>query len=701
MPTGYLVTLGNGALGVGDIISGGTVNFTTASTIGSGQWQWTGAYNGQAYTNTLEPGTYYYATNGNVYFVPQYGSVTTLTNGTAVSAPSFTLPSNGTVSGTSGADVIDSTYTDADGDRVDRDPGAPDDSVVAGNGNDTIIAGMGGDTVSGGGGNDLIYGDSGPSTAAPVTEHMSWAAQGTDGSSVAGGFTQDTGAINVTVGFTDTGNNNPTYQVETSDTMYSAGNENFPVNSSLFLFGNGDGATSTTTISFAASPGAEVADGVRNLEFRINDIDWGSGNHTDVVTVNAFDASGAPVTVTFTPAGSDTVSGNTITADTAADTSATAGGSVLIQVAGPVSQIQILYGNGQGGTQGINLSDLRYEIIPEASGDDRLSGDAGNDTIYGEGGDDTLLGGANNDLLVGGTGADSVLGGTGNDTIRAGQGDTVDGGDGDDLITLVDLGEPGSGTITIQGNTGTQSDGDTLDLNGLADRTTLNIASDIDGERSGTIQMLDGTIVNFSNIDNIICYTPGTCILTEGGYRPVETLRPGMMIATRDDGLQPLRWVGSSTLPAQGNAAPVEIGAHALPGATGPLRVSPQHRMLIEGHQTELLFGTSEVFVAAAHLLNGRDVRRVIGGTVTYIHLMLDRHQVIYANGMASESFFAGGQGLESLHPAAREDLFRQFPALRRAPDSYGETARICLKAAEGRMLSQRLFGDIDIFAAA
>ena len=123
--------------------------------------------------------------------------------------------------------------------------------------------------------------------------------------------------------------------------------------------------------------------------------------------------------------------------------------------------------------------------------------------------------------------------------------------------------------------------------------------------------------------------------------------------------------------------------------------------MLIEGYQTELLFGTSEVFVAAAHLLNGRDVRRVIGGTVTYIHLMLDRHQVIYANGMASESFFAGGQGLESLHPAAREDLFRQFPALRRAPDSYGETARICLKAAEGRMLSQRLFGGIDIFAAA
>ncbi|MCB1330013.1 MAG: hypothetical protein KDK28_11455, partial [Maritimibacter sp.] len=66
--------------------------------------------------------------------------------------------------------------------------------------------------------------------------------------------------------------------------------ESFDPRSSLYLYGNGDGPTSTATIDFAAATGTEYADEVENVSFRINDIDWGSGNHTDVVTVNAFDA---------------------------------------------------------------------------------------------------------------------------------------------------------------------------------------------------------------------------------------------------------------------------------------------------------------------------------------------------------------------------------------------------------------------------
>ncbi len=684
MPTGYLVTPGNGSLDVGDIISGATVSFTAASTIGTGQWQWTGTYGSTSYTNEIETGTYYYATDGGIYFVPSLGPVSTLTNATAVTAPAFALPSDGTVSGTGGADLMDADFTDGDGDRVDRDPGAPDDYIDAGSGNDTVIAGMGNDTVIAGDGNDLVYGDNGTSTPAPVTEHMNWATQGSDGTSVAAGFTQNTGAIDVTVGFTDIGDNNPTYTVETSDENYSTGNENFPLTSSLFLFGDGDGQTAATTISFASSAGADVEDAVENLTFRINDVDWGARNHTDTVTVNAYDANGAPVTVTITPSGGDTVSGNTITANSSADTVGTIGGSVLIEVAGPVSEIEIIYSNGQNGTQGINLTDLRYDIIPVASDSDSLVGGAGDDTLFGEGGDDTLLGG---------TGADSMSGGAGNDTIVAGQNDTVNGGAGDDLVTLVDLGETGSGTLTIEGGTGGQTGGDTLDLAGLVDRSTLNITSVVGTEQSGYVQMLDGTLVNFSNIDNVICYTPGTRILTQSGYRRVENLHPGDMIVTRDDGLQPLRWIGASRSNAQSNTAPIEIAKGALPGGNKTLRVSPQHRMLVEGYHAELLFGEREVFVAAAHLVNGHDVRRTQGGVVTYIHLMLERHQVIFADGMASESFFAGKRGLDTLHPAVREDLLRQFPALRTSPESYGATARSCLKRSEGQMLSQQMFG--------
>jgi Ca2+-binding RTX toxin-like protein len=327
-------------------------------------------------------------------------------------------------------------------------------------------------------------------------------------------------------------------------------------------------------MSFAASSGAIVADEVENVTFRINDIDWGNNNHTDIVTVIAFDADGNPVTVTLTPAGGETIVGNTITANNVANSPGDADGSVLVQIAGPVSSVEIIYSNGQGGTQAIWVTDVQFDVVPVANGNDSLDGGAGDDTIHGEGGNDTL---------IGGTGADSLLGGDGDDVLFAAQGDTIDAGAGDDTITLVDLNEAGSGTITIEGTTTDQDGtGDVLDLNGVADRGTLNITSNVGGELAGTIEMFDGTLVSFANIDDIICFTPGTRILTDTGYRAVETLQVGDMIATKDEGFQPLRWKGERTVLAAGKSAPIRIDPQVF-GGESPLRVSPQHRMLIDG----------------------------------------------------------------------------------------------------------------------
>ncbi len=710
------------------------------------------------------------------------------------------------VEGGSGDDLIDATYGgDPGGDAIDAydySDGSNRDSVEAGAGNDTVIGGHGDDTLLGEDGNDLIYGGYGGTTPLAYQEDLNWSLQGGDGTSVAAGFTQTTGQMEVSVSFANTGNNNPTFTIETSDTLYVDGGETFDTNSSLFLFGQGDAATSTTTIDFAATTGADVSDEVENVAFRINDIDWGNNNHTDIVTVNAYDANGVPVTVTLTPGGGDTVSGNTITAEQVAESSASQGGSVLVEIAGPVQQIEIIYENGQFNTQGINVTDIEFDLIPQASdddsieagggadtvfgedgsdtlgggdgndsldggdgadsidgdggddtisggsGDDTLDGGTGSDTLYGGDGDDilregstggltgalygeagndtlysgtgtgadlldggedddllidqgssggqtTLLGGAGNDTLQGGpgndsleggTGADDVSAGAGNDTILASHNDTVDGEAGDDFIRLVDLGELAGGTIFVEGGTTGQTSGDVLDLNGLADRSTLNITSNVGGEQTGTVQMYDGTLVSFSNIDDVICFTPGTRILTETGYRPIETLALGDRIITRDDGPQPLRWVGTRQVLARGKTAPIRIAPHVL-GGSRPLLVSPQHRMLFEGYRAELLFGAGEVFAAARHLVDGQDVRVEEGGMVTYIHLMLDRHQVIYAEGMATESFHVGDQGLRALHPAARADLFARFPDLQADPTRFGDTARPCLKAFEARAL--------------
>ena len=594
----------------------------------------------------------------------------------------------------------------------------PDDDIRAGGGNDTVFAGRGDDTVAGEDGADLIYGDFGGVSPEAIAQTLDWTAQGNNGTDLSAGFTQDTGAIDVTLAFSDLGNNNPTFEVDTNDAQYSAGGEGFASNSSLYLFGQGDGVTSTTTMSFAASSGADVADEVTNVAFRINDIDWGNNNHTDIVTVTAFDSDGNPVTVQLTPSGGDTVSGNTITADAVAESAADAGGSVLVEIAGPVSEIQIQYANGQGNTQGIWVTDVTFDAVALAGGNDSLSGGAGEDTLLGEAGDDTLDGGSEADSLSGGSGADSLSGSTGSDTldggtgadvlsggsgddlIYAGLGDTVEGGAGNDTISLVDLGDSGPGTITINGDTSGQAQGDTLDLNGLADRATLNVTSSIGGEMTGTVTMFDGSVVSFSNIDNIICFTPGTRIKTPGGYRPIEDLRPGDLVMTRDDGPQPLRWVGHRRVPGQGRNAPIRIAPHiferdpTLPESRG-LLVSPQHRMLLTGYETQMLFGTPEVFAHAVHLENGMSVARQEMPEVTYIHLLMDRHQVIWAEGMATESFYVAEQSLRALSDSARAELFRILPDLATDPSLYGPAARTCLKRAEAQMLLREIQADM------
>lgn len=184
-----------------------------------------------------------------------------------------------------------------------------------------------------------------------------------------------------------------------------------------------------------------------------------------------------------------------------------------------------------------------------------------------------------------------------------------------------------------------------------------------------------------------VCFEAGSLIATPGGSCAVEDLRSGDLILTADDGAQPVRWVGGGGVIARDVALPVTIAAGVL-GNDRTLRVSGQHLMLLDGIDCELLFGEAEVFVSAKDLVGLPGVTQERGERlVRYHHILLDRHQVIFAEGAPTESLHPGPMALAVLPERARAELEKVFLPYEMARFSRQAAARRVLKAHEARVL--------------
>jgi hypothetical protein len=103
------------------------------------------------------------------------------------------------------------------------------------------------------------------------------------------------------------------------------------------------------------------------------------------------------------------------------------------------------------------------------------------------------------------------------------------------------------------------------------------------------------------------------------------------------------------------------------------------------------MFGTPEVLVAAIKLtaLPGVYVDTEIT-EVTYVHLVFDDHQIVFAEGAPTESLLSGSQMLSILPNAAREELLMLFPEL--GQNNYQlEPARVIPTNRNQRRLVERL----------
>lgn len=401
---------------------------------------------------------------------------------------------------------------------------------------------------------------------------------------------------------------------------------------------------------------------------------------------------------------------DTVDAGSGGDTVIGGGGQDLLtgdngddRMYGGAGDDRILAGQGDDLAEGGEGQDS----IEGGEGEDSLQGGAGDDRLFGGQGDDDLDGGEGNDRLLGGQGGDLLAGGGGDDVLEGEQGaDTIAGGAGNDQMfgghdNDVFLAVGGGEDWVYGGSNG--RDFDELRMGGIRHWQILEQRPDSDGNGyDGLIGIYDasGAItgrIEFRNIENIICFTAGCRIATPRGEVPVETLRPGDRVVTRDNGLQELRWIGGRSLTWQELAAaphlrPIRITQGSL-GQGLPERdmlVSPNHRMLVASSRSALYFAEAEVLVAAKHLVDHRAIRPVEPFAVTYVHLLFDRHEVVLADGAWSESFQPGDWSLNGIGNAQRLEIVELFPALATAAGRAAfAAARPTLKRAEAALLAR------------
>ncbi|MDO7588668.1 MAG: Hint domain-containing protein [Planktomarina temperata] len=193
------------------------------------------------------------------------------------------------------------------------------------------------------------------------------------------------------------------------------------------------------------------------------------------------------------------------------------------------------------------------------------------------------------------------------------------------------------------------------------------------------------------------CFCAGTWIDTPAGARRVETLCVGDLVRTRHHGPQTIRWIGRRSVKLapyfpKDKLRPIEISIGALGQGLPrePLRLSRQHRVLVSSPINQRMFGTQDSLIAAVKLTDLPGIHIDTDCTeVTYIHLLFDQHEVIFANGAPCETLHTGPEALKSISSAARAELFAIFPELMTAPSQH-RLAALCPENRQQRQLIAR-----------
>lgn len=446
---------------------------------------------------------------------------------------------DGTVNGTAGDDNMGTSYTDADGTKMNAyggndtvDAGAGNDTISTGDGNDLVYGGTGNDSIHGGLGNDTIYGGTGNDTL--VGDEGNDALYGDAGADLLYGQEGNDALYG--------GDDNDTLRGEAgNDTLYGGAGDDSLVGgtgSDVLYGGDGNdelygqedadsleggagndyvsGGTGNDTIkgdagndsvyggegndSLYGGTGNDTLDGGSGNDrldggddsdyFRLQDgfgIDTviGGEGGTDFDKIDLSQLS-SPVTISYSGNEAGWITGSAGSVSfSQIEAITTTGGADSFD--GRLSQQGVTLDLGAGNDTA--LGTFGNDSIFGGTGDDYIDSWGGNDTVYGGAGNDTVLGGGDNDLLHGGdgndvmqgwTGNDTLYGGAGNDTLQSWEGnELIDGGNDADTFLITQTG----GVDTILGGEG-GTDFDRLDFNDA--NATSGVTVTYSGDEKGT-----------------------------------------------------------------------------------------------------------------------------------------------------------------------------------------------------------------------
>ncbi|APE44192.1 hypothetical protein BOO69_12870 [Sulfitobacter alexandrii] len=176
-----------------------------------------------------------------------------------------------------------------------------------------------------------------------------------------------------------------------------------------------------------------------------------------------------------------------------------------------------------------------------------------------------------------------------------------------------------------------------------------------------------GTVANPEPDAFVTCFAAGTMIDTPEGPIDVARLGAGDSVLTVDAGPADVVLATRICGDRQGRGAPVRIAAGAL-GPNVPFRdveVSRQHRVLVASPIAARIFGSAEVLVRAVDLLGVPGIALAPGqGSVTYLHVMTARHDLLVSHGMVSESLWPGKVALGHMSPLQRRIARQYYPSV-------------------------------------